>query len=400
MNPNRLLLLLPVLLLSACNIDNEPLGVRRELVGDKDVGGILKKTLAAAPDDTTIAAIVNTGISPYLLAGGQKNVTSEFLIRFAKVDSAAVAGVVKQAKLILPIHLVVEEPKYYFGTVHELAAYRVTQTWREDSVTAGNLTPPYFDPAAVGRARHPSRSSWHRNDGARRDTLYLPLDSTYVQTWADDSTDVLIRSLDRGILFEFYSSESVVANPRLEVLVRRNERPDTTFRYPAQADAFVFQREAPVPADRFFSGNGEKHQTYLHFTPLDSMPGNATINRAILTLNIDREHSAINQDHFTCSVFLVDAILDSNQQKGDTLYYRLLANVSGTRVISAEAAKFEVDLTGSVQSWVTFPESNKGLTIEPIYFNWDLQRVAFHSQASNPALAPRLTVDFTTPPEN
>src|SRR5262245_61089820 len=127
MNLNRVLLIFLMLVVAilGCNVNNEPLGVRRELVGEGDVGKILQTTLFSTPDDTSIVATFNAGTSSLLSAGEAQNVISEFLMAFPRTGS----GEIKAAKLILPIHLVAGEGSAYNPTVH-----RVTGAWKEDSV--------------------------------------------------------------------------------------------------------------------------------------------------------------------------------------------------------------------------------------------------------------------------
>lgn len=384
MKHRLVLLFFPLLLSPACNINNEPLGARRELVDESDVGKILKTAFSSAPEDTSIAATLNTGASPYLLAGEAQNVFSEFLIVFARVTG----GEVKNARLILPVHLVAGEGGSYQPTIH-----RVTRAWKEDSVTARIFQVSDYDPAPIGQANFPSLDSLRNH--VDEDTLYFHFDSIYVQTLASDSVNVLIRADDRNVLLEYHARESLVKVPLLEVVLARTDRADTTMRFTARADAFIFRREAPLPGDRFYSGNGEKHETYLRFSPLDSVPANATVNRAVLTLNIDRDHSFITSDGFGCTILLVDSV----HNQTDSLYFDLrIASTGASLLVDKDDLKAEFHLTGVVQGWLIAPQFNFGLVVEPSAPSRDLQRVAFHTAASNAALAPKLIVDYTTPP--
>ncbi len=386
MNLSRVLWLFLVLslALSACNINNEPLGVRRELVDEGDLGKILKKAFRPAPDDTTLSRVLNTGRSPYLVAGEIQNLTGEILLAFSKI-----AGI-KQAKLVLPVHLVAGPGSSFNPSVH-----RVTRAWQEDTVTAKNFQISDYDPMPVGRAVFPSLDSLRKS--VDKDTLAFVLDSTYVQRLANDSVNVLIRMMDPGLMLELHSRQNGVKAPFLEILQTRAGKADTTLRFAPLADAFIFRRALPLPEDRLYVGNGERRLTYLRFSTLDSLPANATVNRAILTLHIDREHTFINQDGLVSAGFLVNA--DSLKvPKPDSLYFSLIANATSSNTLSKDADMAEFNLTLSAQAWINSPEINGGLTIEPTAAFWDLQRVAFHTAASNPALAPKLTLDYTTPP--
>ena len=221
------------------------------------------------------------------------------------------------------------------------------------------------------------------------------MDSTYVKTLVSDSVNVLVRSGDKNVVFEFHSRESLAKILFLEALLSRSGKADTTLRFPPLADVFVFRREAPLPQNLFYCGNSEKHQTYLRFAPLDTIPANATVSRAILTLNLERNHTFNTLDGLGCTIFLVDTV--NNQT--DSLSFDLRSPSTGVvALILQEDAKVEFNLTGVVQGWLIAPDFNKGLMIEPSASSRDLQRAAFHTAASNAALAPRLVIDYTTPP--
>ncbi len=386
MNFSRVLLLFLSLTLgaAACDFNNEPLGARRDLVDEGDVGKILKTALAPAADDTSLTTTFNTGGSPFLLAGEAQNVTSEFLIAFTRITSIEI----KSAKLVLPVHLVAGEGSAYNPTVH-----RVTRAWREDSVKADNLPAPYFDPANIGQAIFAPLDSLRGN--VDEDTLSFDLDSTYVKTLATDSVNVLIRALDRNVLFEFYSRQSTFKIPFLEIVQSRSGRPDTTLRFAALADAFIFRRAAPLPQDRFYVGNGEEYETYLRFSPLDSLPANATVNRAELTLNLDHDNTFVTSDGLSCTVILVDSV----KRTADSLWFTLrFPGTGASELLGKDDLTAVFNLTGTVQGWLIAPAFNVGLAIVPSAPTRDLQRVAFHTAASNAMLAPKLTIDYTTPP--
>jgi len=390
MNWNRawLCLCFGTLIYSGCDFNNKPLATRQDIVGAGDVGQILKTSLAPAADDTSISTVVNTGSSPYLLAGEANKMYVEFLMRFTKISN------LKQARLYLPIHLVAGAGSSFNPTVHRLT---LASIWAEDSVKAGTLPPSYFDPANIGTASFVSLDSLRSHTDV--DTLTVALDSTYVQSLTADSVNIMIRALDPDVLFEFFSRNSTFKIPFLEVTQGRSGLADTTLRFVALADAFVFRRDIPLPEDRYYVGNGEMRETYLRFTPLDSMPTTATINRAILTLNIDRDNSFINADGYACAILTVDAVKDSNHAKGDTLYYTFRNSATGTTLISKDAENVEFNLTTAAQTWLLAPTFNVGLAIEPIAPSRDVQWVAFHTAASNAALAARLKIDYTVPPQ-
>lgn len=376
--------LLVVLFLSACT-NNDPIQARKDLLGPGDYGQIRATRLTPQGSDTSLGKIENVGRSFYLIAGELSGTESQFLIRFG-----GLSGTVKKAQLVLPIHFFTGAGNNFSPTVH-----RVTGEWQEDSVTAVKFN-GQFDPATVGTPLSVSLDSLRKN--ADKDTLWFEMDTTLVQTWIADSTKnlgLLIKLQDSGLLTEYHSRHSLTKVSRLKLVLSQSTGRDTTRFFAPSADAFIFSRPGTLPTDHLYVGNGEQFKTYFAFTPLDTIPDNATINRAELQLAIDSTFTLNNQDGLGFVTFAVDSILAQNPLE---VKLGLLVS-SGTGVITSSDRTLTIPLTTFVQDWLVRPEANRGFMIQSIGPTRDVSRIAFFADRSRPEQAPRLLIDYTVPPK-
>lgn len=385
-----LLSLLGVSLFSACT-NNDPIQARKDLLGPEDYGQIRATRLIAQGSDTSLGKIANVGRSIYLVAGNLATTQSRFLIRFN-----GFTGTVKKAQLALPIHLFMGAGTDFSPTIH-----RVTGNWQEDSVTADKFN-NQFDPATAGTPISVALDSLRKNTD--KDTLWFNIDSTLVQSWIADTTNnfgLLVNSSAPDLLVEYHSRNGITKVPRLKLLLTQSTGRDTTLSFAASADASIFTRSGILPTDRLYLGNGEQWQTYLKFTPLDSIPANATINRAELQLSIDSTNTLLNADGMTLSVYVVKSIestgelkfiLDDPNDVNDPL-------LVGAGVVLPADQTLKITLRTLTQSWILEPEKNFGILLESVSPTRDLSRVAFFGGHLDPERAPRMQIDYTIPPK-
>ncbi len=391
--------LLAVFWFSACT-NNDPIQARKDLLGPGDYGQILATTLTPLGSDTSLGKVVNTGLSFYLLAGDLDGTRSQFLMRFDKKALAgfqAVSGAFKRTQVILPIHLVVGEGQDYTPTIH-----RVTGAWEEQVVTTENFN-DQIDGQTIGAPSFVSLDSLRKSDSVI-DTVLFNIDSTYAKAWIADTSQhfgVAVRSESPDVLMEFFSRHGLSSVPRLKIVLARSTGKDTTLYANVAADAFIFSRTVTLPPERFYLGNGESFQTYLAFS-LDSIPEESTINHAELQLTIDSTYTSNNSDGFAYVAYQVKAIENTDSLKfiiddpnitGDD------SQIAALGLISASDETFKVNLTAIVQRWRIAPESNRGILLQSTGPSRDLNRIAFFSQHSNTAQAPRLLIDYTVPPQ-
>jgi hypothetical protein len=373
---------------SACNNDT-PISARLDLIDPNDRGQIVPQLTRSATADSTDFSTINTAGSPYLLLGTFDNVESRILIRFAPLSDT---GRVVAATLKLPTHLVMTKgsAESFEATVHE-----VTNAWEEAKVTWDN-----FADAFIPTPRGVQTITAINADTTDVDTVVFALDADLVASWRDSSRaqkGILIQARQSTFLKEFHSRNSILKNPSLELVTFKDGNNDTTS-YRATASVFIFKRSVELPKGPLYVGHGEKHQSVFFFD-LDSIPENVTINRAMLTLEVDASNSVIGSDDVSASLYriLQDIKLsplkpDSLETPADTVQF--LQQIS----VSSSSTSITINVTSLVQVWVVEPSGNFGVALLPNTPYRDISRVAFYSTETSASRAPKLQIDYTRPP--
>ncbi|MDZ7288865.1 MAG: DNRLRE domain-containing protein [candidate division KSB1 bacterium] len=378
----------------ACNTDT-PIAIRPDLVERSNLGNILKADISATTDSTA-GKTVNTYAASFLLLGKLKNLESRILLRF---DPLPDTGIVVSAKLQLPADEATGQDGSFDATVHQ-----VLSAWNQSTITWGDQAfPVQFNPVAMDTQQVTS---------AQTDTLGFDLAPALVASWLTskdtdrDTAGVLIQAHNAGFIKQFYSRFNSVKQPYLELTTRSKvgDRDTTiTTRRSATASVFVFQRQAALPTSRLYVGNGERYQSVLTFrlntSQLDSIPKNATINRALLTLQIDATNTVLVDEK---DVVYLSLYYAQKQYGLDTLQLATADSLTfiQSKSVSWTSTSIQFALTSLVQSWVLQPPNNYGyLYLLPDYPSLYLSRVAFYSRRAAEAQAPKLQIEYTTPPK-
>jgi hypothetical protein len=223
---------------------------------------------------------------------------------------------------------------------------------------------------------------------------------------------VMIQARGANFVKEFYSRTSAQRQPFLELRLRANiSGRDSTIvsRRPATAAVFVFKRAAVSLVDnRLYVGNGEKLQSMAVFNLSDilpdTIPTNATVNRAKLILQADAANSFFVDSDSRLSFSLYYALknygLDTLKTSADSLLI-----LQGNSIGSSNAS-IEFNVTSLVQSWVRTPPQTRQppepygyLYLLPEFPTLALARAAFYSHKAGATRAPKINIEYTTPPQ-
>jgi hypothetical protein len=378
--------------LLACNND-KAIPLRTDLLGSDDRGKILQATKPAIMDSTA-GKVLNTQLSGYLLLGKMKNVECRILLRF---DPLPDSGEVVSAKLKLPADTLLAATIDSF----DAAVHHVTSQWKEAEVTWGEKDfPVTFNPMPLDKQKIIAKAPV-------ANVVSFNLSPEVVASWFSakgaqrDSNGILIQASSASFIKEFHSRFSLVNKPFLEVITNRAGKRDTTVHH-ATASVFVFRRAAPLPGDRIYAGSGEQHLSSLFFNLSlfrpDTIPRNATINRALLTLDIDADNSLFVDTDYTLSLALYRTQkkygLDTLKTTADSLFL-----VQREIIARASNASIQFEVTSLVQFWTLAPPTDYGyFVVYPNFLQSSLVRLAFFRRA-DAARAPRLRIEYTTPPQ-
>jgi hypothetical protein len=388
-----LYLALMICIFSALGCSNDtPTSIRADLVDASDRGQILS-TSKPTTIDSTVGVVLNTAANPFLLLGAFKNVECRILFRF---DPLPNLGDIASAKLKLPTEAAAGQSGEFNATVHQ-----VTSPWKDSEVTWGDKDfPVTFNPAAMDT---------QQITASKADTVAFTVDSQVATSWLNangtvaDTLGVMMQASGATFLKKIHSRASSLKTPFLELIFKRTGKSDTTTRHLATASVFVFQRSGgSLPAERLYVGNGERHQSFLFFNlnlaNSDTIPKAATINRAVLTLEVDPINSVFidDNDNVAFSLFRTQKKygLDTLKAPADSLFFIQQA------IARNSSQSLQFNLTNLVQSWVSNPPQDYGyFALLPDFPALSLSRVAFYSRESQPSRAPKLMIEYTTPPK-
>jgi hypothetical protein len=401
-------LLFGVLFSLACNKDT-PISGNADLIDRDDLGNVLQSSIKARMDSTAGKAL-NTAGSSFLFLGSYKDVESRVLLRF---DPLPDSGTVVAARLRLPAEEATGQTGSFEATVHQ-----VTTPWKESEVIWGeNDFPVQFNPAMDAKQIVATVAD-------TTDTIAFNLDPQVVARWfsslsvsSRDTNGVLLQAPIATFIKAFPSRFNPARQPFLEVTTRtRVASRDTTItaRRSATASSFVFKRLAPLPAQRLHVGNGESLQSVLSFDLKkfipDTIPKSATISRATLSLQFDAANSVfVDSDDILSLTLYVDLRrFDLDTLKATDFFQEPLDSLlffqSATVGISNTSIQF--DITGLMQRWVllppeerTPPQSYGYFYLVPNFPALLLSRAAFYSRKDGESLAPKLKIEYTTPPK-
>lgn len=401
-------LLSGILLSLACNKDT-PISGNTDLINRDDLGNVLQSSIKARTDSTA-GKVLNTAGSSFLFLGAYKDVESRILLRF---DPLPDSGTVIAARLRLPAEEATGQTGSFDATVHQ-----VTTPWKATEVIWGeNDFPVQFNSAMDTRQIVATVAD-------TTDTIAFNLNPQVVARWFSslsmstrDTNGVLLQAPTATFIKAFPSRSNSSRQPFLELTTRTriaNRDTTVTTRRSATASSFVFKRLAPLPAQRLYVGNGESLQSVLSFDLRkfipDTIPKSATISRATLALQFDAANSVfVDNDDFVSLTLYVDLRkFELDTLKSADLFKAPLDSLlffqSATAGVSATS--IQLDITSLVQRWVllppeerTPPQSYGYFYLVPDFPALLLSRAAFYSREDGENFAPKLKIEYTTPPK-
>ncbi len=406
--PLFVFLLFDLLFFLACSKDT-PISGNTDLINRDELGNVLQSSIKARMDSTAGKAI-NTSGSSFLFLGSYKDVESRVLLRF---DPLPDSGTVVAARLRLPAEETTGQTGSFNATVHQ-----VTTPWKTSEVVWGeNDFPVQFNPAMDTRQIVATVAD-------TTDTIAFNLNPQVVARWFSslsvsnrDTNGVLLQASSAAFIKAFPSRSNSLRQPFLEVTTRtRIANRDTTItaRRSATASVFVFKRLTPLPAQRLHVGNGESLQSILSFDLRtfipDTLPKSATISRATLSLQVDAANSVfVDSDDIMSLTLYVDLrefgldtlqSVDFFQAPLDSLLFFQSATTG------AKSTSIQFDVTTLVQRWVLTPPAERNppqsygnFYLLPDFPSLLLSRAAFYSRENSEPLAPKLKIEYTTPPK-
>jgi hypothetical protein len=342
--------------------------------------------IQSTPADSFYQTFVPCGESSRLVIGQASGIQARSLLMFTdlpdsgRVDSAVVTLFISDS----------------LGTVNENwtpVLYRVSGVWEDTSITwelfeQGNLLGEVL--AATSR-----RSS---------DSLFLSLPPDLVQSWIDTATSdanygfaLTLESPDTGFVYQFYSHDesnttSYVPYLKIYIIEDTAETTQTTLTAHPSADAFVATIQRNPDPQHLWVADGSALRSLLFFN-LDSIPEEATINRALLILQEDTTLAfPATDDEFGVLGY---AVSDSVWIPPDVAYETSLA-CKGTTAGFA----LHINITSIVQDWTSKDLPNYGLVLIGGSETTTVEARAFFSTQADSAVVPQLEIHYSLPPSS
>ncbi len=267
----------------------------------------------------------------------------------------------------------------------EIRALWPGRSWSETSVFADSTT---FEPRPVRGTVLPGRAAMSRDDSTGRIRLPTSFFSRAAEGNPPTATvQVLLEPspLAAGDFLLVAASDDAEAlgrRPRA-VFYRSSSGIRDSVVVDVTADTYFAERVGPPPEEGLLIETGVFYSLLLRFALPDSIPRNATVNRADLTVDVLQERSL-----FGTLRFQVDRVEVAG---ADTAFVRPSQSNFYVRGITSEEQRATVRLDRFlVQSWVSGNFPNHGMALRPqfdeIRYEWAVLK------------NPTLRLVYSTPP--
>ncbi len=388
---NLLIISLFLVIMSSCKSDRAVDGF--DLLLDSGSLGRVDSTRMLTDSEIGFSdTLAATGSQSLLSLGSLNGIETRIVMRFGSVsDTLEIA----KATLLLNTNtlLSVGRTKSKFDVI----VRKVGTSWDEGQVNFDNFS---FDTTQV-LARSEIKStvgSSNVADSTFSETVRFEFNETgleLVRNWADpasaDTHGILIDFDTSDFVKDFFSSEGLLNRPRLELYLSKNGAVVDTVLSEPTADAFLFNRTfEPAQDGLLHVDNLFGRQVMVKFN-LDSIPRESTINRANLILHVDEDRSVLTSSGFTLQI---DQLSEFDTATNTAVRDSVLS--PRFSLVRRGGSVVTMSVRNEIQFWVTGEFVNQGLLLRGAAFGRDISSVAFHSKNTNPELAPRLEIEFSS----
>ncbi len=340
----------------------------------------------AAPSDTFYHTQIPTGSSPYLYLGENAEDQTRILLFFSDLPDS---GRVDTAIVTLYTSRALGPATGIFSA----SVYRITDEWDESTITWDIFESSGLTGEEVATVDISADEIAANNDSL---AIAFALPSSLVEAWMDTNVvpqnhGILISSSSAPFIVEFFSKNHAESKPILTLHVTQDATQDTLVISPEE-DTFIATTQLDLTSDLLFIANGAALRSLLFFD-VDTIPYDATINRALLTLYADTTQSF--PDH--SETFEIRAYPISNGS-----WPIPWVPYDTTRVLtgSIEGDSAVINITLLLQEWTSYSIENNGILLLGEDENENLLRRVFHSTSADSALRPKLEMFYSLPPSS
>jgi len=346
--------------------------------------GIIMPPITMGVMDTTYTASVPTGSSKYLYLGTYNKRKAVSFFRFTglpdsvQIDSAIFTIRINRTYGELPADMLPD-------------AYLLNYQFDENTFTWQDFRD--LNPIAEKLDIQPYKTTCDS-------IISFLLPPAIVESWADTNKADLNYGFaltydepDTGFIFEIYSQNYISYDNLNPYLMLRAHIDDSSYTYTVTPfDVSVIEPDQDN-SGYFTIGNGSGTRSLLFFS-VDSIPEDATINTALLTIYADTTGSfPDNSESFLLRFY---PVTDHNWPIPDVPY-------DTTRYsnpeLPAHSDSLTINLTPFVQEWTSGKSENNGLIFMGASEGTDIMQRKFFDSSAAPEKRPSIKIFYTLPPK-
>ncbi|MCH7619979.1 MAG: hypothetical protein IH880_09480 [Candidatus Marinimicrobia bacterium] len=367
-----------------------------------------QKILHTSISDTAVRVQTEWGISRRLLAGTfVENYETMSVLKFNDFTDLPDTAKDNISDIILEFTLSNTIGDSSTGTI-DLFLYKNSVDWEEDNLKSKSFND--FIPSSVDLIDS-TTVTWGLFDSvSNKITFEIPIE--LAESWmASSATNgVILTASPSGFIASFHSRYSSVISllPVLEITYKVEEDSSTTARIIASADGYVLNILSDLPdsePDKILIGGGAAYRSMVMIdsSMINSIPVNASIVDANLTLTIDRQGSLLpfsNSAVNGIGISLLFSFVKSTE--GTDSLFVIDKTDFDLVAIPIDGDEMTLDLTGIIQQWVAGTRENLGIALGSNSESSQIFRISLYGQNSSvsESMKPNIDIYYVNSPED
>jgi hypothetical protein len=336
------------------------------------------------------------GSQTTLLLGKHGNAQSFALIRLINYTSLDTANV-QSVRVNLR-----QSGRYGTGAAFTVAAHPVLSTWEEDTVVWSTIKDQYDKTSELTTFSIPNADTgW----------VSFNVPAATMNNWITNTSSnygILLDFSDASFMAQFISSDASASMGYASVVYKTKAGVLDTVTTYISNDASLLQNLTTTPVktlerdkDRLQINNGTGYRSLLRFD-LSTIPKNATIHQALLSLYVDKANS--DTDSSGVTVYADAVVNDSTWNPVSLALDTLTTYPQASAYEDVDKVEFSTSTTiaamsAVVQNWALSNPPNYGMVLYGSS-GQDGQWISLYSGKDQPAYKPVLKITYSLPPSS
>lgn len=293
------------------------------------------------------------------------------------------------------------------GTI-DLFLYENNMDWEEDNLKLKSFND--FISSSVDSISS-ATVAWGSFDlVSNKITFDIPIE--LAESWMDSSATngVILTASASGFIPSFHSrySTDISLLPALQVThMEEGDTSSTTTRIIASADGYVLNMLSDLPdsePDKILIGGGAAYRSMVMIdsSMINSIPVNASIVEANLTLTIDRQSSLLPFSNSAVNGIGISLLFSFVDSTGGTDSLFVIDKTNFDLVaLPIDGDEMTLDLTSIIQQWVAGTRENLGIALGSNSESSQIFRISLYGQNSSvsESMKPNIDIYYVNSPE-